>query len=160
MAKPVLTYSPSDVTIIICGFTLTGIVSASMQWHTRPFTMIKGIRGINTRCRSLDTGGTLVIELLQTSPSNSALFQILQQDRVNQSARLDVTLADTAGGSIIYSDSAYVSAFPNYDYSMGFDNRYWEIELLEVRDEKMNGESEGFIDLLGSGVDYLQRAFT
>ena len=151
MYDKVLTYTPSDVTLIICDFVVTGMISASLQWSSPPFKLIRGCRGINTRVASRDLSAVMTLELLQTTVTNEVLFQLLYQDRRNQSARLDVTLKDTSGDTILYTDSAYISAFPDMRYSEGFDNRVWKIEMLNVRDGQISSNDKGGLDIFGEG---------
>lgn len=153
----VLTYSPSDVKIIISGYTLTGVNSVTLSWNTAPFTIRRGIRGNHTRVFNRDLSATLSIEVLQTSVTNDVLFQILAQDRSKKSARIDLVFADVSGRSLLQSQEAYVSAFPEVSYSSGFNTRKWTIEILSVTDGAITGAGAQSSDLLSStfGADLL-----
>ncbi|WOZ57484.1 baseplate protein [Pseudomonas phage vB_PseuGesM_254] len=151
MFDKVLTYTPSDVTIIICDFIVTGMVSCSLQWSAPPYKLVRGCRGINTRVGSKDLSATMNLEVLQTTVTNEVLFQLLYQDRRNQSARLDITIKDNSGDTILYSDSAYVASFPDMRYSDSFDNRNWKIEMLNVRDGQISSNDKGGLDVFGEG---------
>lgn len=153
----VLTYSPSDVKIVISGYTLTGVNSVTLSWNTATFTIRRGIRGNHTRVFNRDLSARLNIEVLQTSVTNDVLFQILTQDRTKKTARIDLVLADVSGRSLLQSQEAYVSAIPEIAYSNGFNTRMWSIEILNLTDGALTGAGAQSSDLLSSsfGTDLL-----
>ena len=163
MPAPVLTYSPSDVTIILAGYTLGGVISVELEWKSRPFTFRPGIRGIHTRTFSKDLHATIRLEILQTSISNDVMSQILEQDRRNKSARLPITVKDTGGTTMYLADQAFIPAYPDTKLSRGFEVRVWEIEVFDFTDGTIGGNSraqfdlfssvEGALDFLGSAAD-------
>jgi hypothetical protein len=159
----VLTYSPSDVTIFISDYQLTGLMSVELQWTGTPFVFRRGIRGVHTRTYSNDISATLRLEVQQTSITNDVLFQILEQDRLNKSARLDVTIKDTGGSTMLQSDQGYIPRYPQIKFSHGFESRVWTIDLLTITDGFTIGGNnhagfdifssvQGAIDLLGGAA--------
>lgn len=150
MSAPVLTYSPSDVTIVIAGYTLGGVISVELEWKSRPFTFHPGIRGIHTRTFTKDLHAVIRLEILQTSISNDVLSQILQQDRRNKSARLPITVKDTGGTTMYIADQAFIPAYPNTKLSRGFEVRVWEIEVFDFTDGTIGGNSRAAFDLFAS----------
>lgn len=163
MSTPVLTYSPEDVTIILCGYTLGGILSIELRWQSRPFTFHRGIRNVHTRTFNKDMCATIHIEVMQTSVTNDVMSQILTQDRRNKSARLDVTVQDVGGTTMYQANQAYIPAYPNVKFSRGFETRIWEIEIFDLTDAFVGGNSragfdlfssvDGALDFLGGAVD-------
>lgn len=147
----VLTYSPSDVTIVLADYQLTGIMSVELQWTGTPFTFRRGIRGTNTRTYNNDNSATLRLEVSQTSITNDVLFQILEQDLANKSARLDITVKDVGGSTMFQSDQAYIPRFPSIKLSQGFENRVWTIDMLTVtKGFTIGGNSRAGFDIFSS----------
>lgn len=158
MPTPVLTYSPDDVTIILSGYTLGGILSVELIWNSRPFTFRRGIRGVHTRTFNKDLCATIRLEVQQTSPTNDVLTQILIQDRRNRSARLDITVQDVGGTTMYQANQAYIPAYPNTKLSRGFETRVWDIEVLDFTDGQIGGNNRGGFDLFSSvdgALDFL-----
>lgn len=158
MPGQVLTYSPSDVNLTICGYTCPGIISMSLVWEIAPVQMIRGIRGRNTRRFNKDLSAKLVVEVLQTSNTNDVFFQILRIDRRTGGARLDLALSDNSGRSVLQTTEAYVSEYPDLEYSMGFNPRRWAFDILSVTDGTLAGAADQAVDFLSSipGASLLQ----
>lgn len=160
----VLTYSPSDVTIILADYQLTGIMSVELQWTGTPFTFRRGIRGVHTRTYNNDISASLRLEVSQTSITNDVLFQILEQDRLNKSARLDITVKDVGGATMFQSDQAYIPRYPSIKFSQGFENRVWTIDLLTLTEGfTLGGNSHAGFDIFSSvqgAIDLLGGAAT
>lgn len=158
MPAPVLTYSPADVTIILCGYTLGGILSIELQWNSRPFTFHRGIRGVHTRTFNKDLCATIRLECQQTSVTNDVMSQILIQDRRNKSARLDLAVKDVGGTTMYQANQCYIPAYPNTKFSKGLETRTWEIEVFDFTDGMIGGNSRAGFDLFASvqgAIDYL-----
>lgn len=149
----VLTYSPSDVVVSICGYVMTGIVSIQVEWGSDSFQIRKGIRGRHTRVQSLDTSATMYLEFLQTSISNDVLNDLLLADKVYQSSRISVSLNDNSGLTKILSTEAFVSGFPQLAFSDDFSNRVWRIEMLESIAE-IKGNAKGLPDILDAASSF------
>lgn len=161
MASDILTYSPSDVKILISGYTLTGVVSVSLNWKgSRPFTVHRGIRGKNTRVYNSDRYATVVVEVLQTSITNDIFSSILMQDSQNQSARLELAVKDTSGSTYYQSTECFVGAYPDIGLSGDVQTRKWEIECLNFLRGAGNiggNARQGFdiLDSVSGAIDYV-----
>lgn len=158
MPAPVLTYAPEDVTILLSGYTLGGILSVELIWNSRPFTFRRGIRGVHTRTFSRDLCATIRLEVLQTSVTNDVLTQVLIQDRRNKSARLDITVRDVGGTTMYQANQAYLPAYPNTKFSRGFETRVWDIEVFDFTDGEIGGNNRAGFDLFSSvegAIDFL-----
>jgi len=160
MAAQVLTYSPSDVKLIISGYTLGGIMSISFRWTTPPFRMVRGIRGRNTRVYNQDRSAVIEIEVQQTSVTNDVLSSIVLLDYAQKAARLDLALSDNSGRTLIQTAEAYVTTLPDITYSSGFNVRRWTFEILEVTDGTITGAANQDSDFFSSfaGADLLNKA--
>lgn len=161
MANDVLTYAPSDVNIVLCGYQLTGISSVTLKWNSRPFTVHKGIRGQHTRVFNSDLQATIKLEVLQTSITNDILTNILIQDRRLKSGRLELTVNDTGGTTNYQTTNCFLAAYPDVSHRNGLDIRTWEIEVLGWTDGQLGGNAKEGIDIFDSIVgasDYLRGA--
>ncbi len=152
MAGSVLTYSPSDVSITISGYALTGLLRIELAWNTAPFAIVRGIRGINTRRYNRDLSAKLTVDVMQTSVTNTVLAEILAKDRLMNGARLDLTLSDASGRSTLQTAEAYITAVPDLVYSMGFDARRWVFDINSVTDGTLTGSADQQIDLFSSNI--------
>lgn len=147
MASDVLTYSPSDVNIVLCGYTLTGIDSVTLKWKSRPFTVHRGIRGQHTRVYNPDLQATIVLDVLQTSITNDILTNILIQDRRVKSGRLELAVNDTGGTTNYQSTDCFLAAYPDVKHYNGLELRTWEIEVLSWTDGQLGGNAKAGIDV-------------
>lgn len=159
MASNILTYSPSDVKLILCGYILTGIVSVTLQWKgARPFTVHRGIRGKHTRVFNPDLYATVTVEVLQTSITNDIFTSTLVQDRRNQSARLEFSVNDKSGTTFYQSTECFVGAYPDIGLSGELGTNKWEIECLDFIDGGIGGNARQGFDLFDSAsgaIDYI-----
>lgn len=143
MARETRTYSPDKVSLIISGYVVSGILEMSLEFNSDAFVMQRGIRGQNTRIYNSDSSARLTVEVLQTSPTNDILFQIVKQDKATKSARLDLVISDLSGHTILQSDSAYVTNYPNMRLSTGFNPRVWTFDMLRITDSNLTGGTTG-----------------
>lgn len=159
MASNILTYSPADVKLILCGYVLTGILSVTLQWKgARPFRVVKGIRGKHTRVFNPDLYATVVVEVLQTSITNDIFTSILVQDRRNQSARLEFGVNDKSGTTFYQSTECFLGAYPDIGLSGDLQTYKWEIECLDFIDGGIGGNARQGFDLFDStkgAIDYI-----
>jgi len=150
MSGSVLTYDPSSVTIVICGFVVPGLVSISLQWKSEVFTPVKGIRGQHTRVYNKDRYATLQLELLPTSIANDVFSDIVLQDALYKTGRLEVMLKDTSGTSRFTTTDAYFKAFPELSFNAeGITTRKWEVDILSFVSNSGNvgGNASNGIDI-------------
>lgn len=150
MSGSVLTYDPSSVTIIVCGYVIPGLVSVSLQWKSSVFNTCKGIRGIHTRVYTQDRNACLVLEVLPTSIANDVFTQIVSQDAANHAGRLEVTLKDSSGTSRFETSDAYMTTYPELSFnSEGIQTRRWQIEILSFGKNfgNIGGNSSNGIDI-------------
>lgn len=150
MSGNVLTYSPSDVTILVSGYQLSGLLSVELVWNSRPFTLYKGIRNQHTRVYNESMAATLKIAVQQTSITNDVLSAILSEDRLGNAARLEVTMKDTSGSTLYQALQCYIPAYANAKFTMGFEAREWEIEILDMTKINIGGNSKAAFDVFSS----------
>lgn len=150
MSGNVLTYSPSDVTILISGYQLSGLLSVELIWDSRPFTMYKGIRNQHTRVFNASMCATMRLNVQQTSITNDVLSQIMEADRNSNSARLELTMKDTSGTTLYQALQCYIPAYPNIKFTKGFEAREWEINILDLTTVNIGGNSRATFDVFSS----------
>jgi hypothetical protein len=158
MAGDILTYAPSTVTLVLCGYVLTGVVSINLQWKSSPFTVKRGIRGQHTRIGTKDRQSTCCIEVLQTSITNDILSEILEQDTRNYSGRLEFSVKDASGTTQWATTQCFLRAWPDAGFEAGLQTRKWDIEILSYISGKIGGNARQGFDLLDSfngAADYI-----
>lgn len=143
----IATYEPNKVTLILSGYQVTGFDSISIQYDDKPFKVIKGIRGINTRVRSSDTSATLTFSVLQTSVTNDILSEIFRQDMLKGSGRIEVSLKDASGTTEVSSSTGYIDGLPPASFSSTATSRQWTIQLLSTDTFKIGGNNLSVLSL-------------
>ena len=158
MAGDILTYAPNTVTLVLCGYVLTGVVSISLKWNSSPFTVKRGIRGQHTRIGTKDRQSTCTIEVLQTSITNDILSEILEQDTRNYSGRLEFSVKDASGTTQWATTQCFLRAWPDASFSGQLETRKWDIEVLSYISGKIGGNArQGFdlLDTFNGAADYI-----
>lgn len=156
MTASVLTYSPSDVKLIISGYTLVGLTSIGIRWNASPFTTRRGIRGVNTRTPNKDRSAVITVDMLQTSPTNELLFEILRQDLNTYGGRLNLAIVDHFGQTMVQTSSGYISEYPELIYGMDFTSRRWIFNIQDVIGGVIAGSknpADNLLDALGVRVE-------
>lgn len=128
----VMTYSPSEVTVLIEGYTIPGMLSVEVKWDQPFFKSIRGIRGQITRVRNVNLSAEMTLTLQQTSLGNSTLQSIVQADVVNGNGVFFLVLKDLGGNFQINSKKAFINGVSDIKFSNGFEDRAWSITLTEV----------------------------
>ena len=117
MAKmSISTYSPSDVKLVIGGYTIVGWDNVTISRRSQGFITIPGIRGKHTRVPSGDSSATITFSLIQTSPSNDVMSAIHELDLVEGTGRIALTLTDLSGRSVFNSIEAYIVGYPEVTF--------------------------------------------
>lgn len=137
----VFTYTPSQVKLIIGGYTVMGWDSISISRTKRGFNSVEGIRGQNTRVQNLDTSATITVPLIQTSQSNDVFTEIHRLDLINGTGRLSLMLKDNSGNSVFSSDEAYILGYPDVAYSDDIEMRVWAIFCQSTTTYLVNGNA-------------------
>lgn len=159
MASNILTYSPADVKIILCGYTLTGIVSVTLQWKgAKPFKVIRGLKGQHTRVFNPDLYATVCVEVLQTSITNDIFTSILVQDRRVQAGRLEFSVNDKSGSTFYQSTDCFLGEYPDIALHGDLETYKWNIECPTFIDGGVGGNARQGFDLFDSAngaIDYI-----
>jgi len=148
-----LTYMPHKVEFKVCDYTISGIVDISVSFPEKPFKVVRGVRGRNTRVYNADRSCTITVTLLQTTTSNYIFSDLLSNDISRNNVRLNVLLKDLEGGSVLQSEQAFITAYPDFGYSVELQNRTWVIECLTYTKVSVEGNGKSAPDLLGGALD-------
>lgn len=148
MSLEVNTYTPSDVILIFGGYRAEGWDRITISRSVEAFRPVKGIRGKHTRIRDLDTSATIVLSVMQTSPTNDYLSGILEEDFIQGTGRLEITLKDSSGESRFSSVEAYITGFPETTYAEDIEYRSWNIFCQTTDSYHLSGNEKPSNDLI------------
>lgn len=140
-------YSPKDVILTVGGYQLTGWQSITISRTVKGFTIIRGIRGKNTRVPNVDTSATITISLLQTSQGNDVLSYIHELDLEEGTGRIALMLKDNSGRSVFSSNEAYITGYPVTAFSGQFEYRNWELFAQSTNTYVVAGNAKPATDL-------------
>lgn len=151
----VLTYVPSNISLLISGYRIEGWNRISIARNSPTFKQIRGIRGKNTRVRNKDTSATLTIETIQTGLVNEVLSMVLEADEVQGTARLEISLKDMTGTGFFSTTTGYITAYPEMSYSGDIGSVVWTIACDESLLHIGNAESAA-VGIVNNGVSRLK----
>lgn len=143
----VYTYDPSKVFLFIAGYRLTGIVSIGVNFQNPTFTVVKGLRGSRARVLDKSTEVTITITANQQSMANSLLSMILEKDIQYGTGRLEISLVDNGGETLIESDNAFVEGYPNFEFGEEAGTRTWTIRCMTTRNVRIGSNFKPALDL-------------
>lgn len=146
------TYSAKDVILTIGGYQLTGWQSITISRTVKGFTVIRGIRGKNTRVPNVDTSATISISLLQTAQGNDVLSYIHELDLDEGTARIALMLKDRSGRSVFSSNEAFITGYPTATFSGQFEYRNWELFCQSTDTYTVGGNAKPASDLFDKGL--------
>lgn len=146
------TYSPKDVILTVGGYQLTGWQSINVSRSVKGFTVIRGIRGKNTRVKNVDTSATITLSLLQTAQGNDVLSYIHELDLDEGTARIALLLKDRSGRSVFSSNEAFITGYPTATFSGQFEYRNWELFCQRTGTYTVGGNAKPATDLLDSAL--------
>lgn len=114
------TYSPEEVLITLNGYRIKDFapdVFIEVIRNTPSFIDVRGIRGKGTRKGSRDKSGKIILRIMQTSPVNAVLSEIVQKDEVNYSGLLTISITDRGGSTGLLFMDCYLEAPTNMSFS-------------------------------------------
>lgn len=144
----VFTYSPESVDLIISGYKVIGWNSISAQRNTKSFTPVSGIRGKNTRIFNKDTSATVSISVARTSPVSTVFSEVVRQDSLYGTGRLQVFIRDRLGVSLIESSEAYIEGYADDVFGAEINDRVWTIHCLSTDNWNVGGNEQAQETLL------------
>lgn len=131
----VRTYDPKSVVITVGGIPMSGYADGTFCEVTRDdvaFTKVVGADGTTTRVKSNNTGGSLVITLKQSSPSNDVLSGFAQADELANAGVVPILVKDLSGNSIYFSATGWIQKVADSTFGNEINNRTWTLDLADV----------------------------
>jgi len=138
----IYTYSPEEVDLIIAGYRVTGWNSIAVSRTSKAFTMVRGIRGKNTRVRHKDSSAVIFIDVIRTSPVNTVFSAVVRDDLIYGTGRLDILLKDKNGQSLFMSNEAYIDGYPDDAFTAELNNRRWTITCQTTSEWNIAGSEK------------------
>jgi len=159
----VATYSPKDVILNIGGYQVSGWMSIAISRNSRGFTVVKGIRGKNTRVRNQDTSATLIVSLMASSQANDVFSYIHELDMQEGTGRLSLTLKDISGSSVFSTNEGYITGYPVVSKTGQIETTVWEIFAQTTVDYFVGGNTRPSTNMFDSAVteasDFISNLF-
>ena len=150
-----LTYSSSEVDVLVLGFPLEGFSSNQIITITKdetPFQYQKTMNGGISRLLRKDSTFTVNIPLAQTSPSNDILTAIHKADiLLGGIGKFNLIVKDKLGTSLFFSANSWVETIPPLVFTTGIEDRVWQIKC-SLADVTIGGNDQSLVNqLLGIG---------
>lgn len=131
----VATYDPKEVIININGIPISGFADGTFINVSREkdaFTKVIGSDGVQSRAKSNDRSGMIVLTLVQTSASNDTLSALAIADEVQNAGVAAIIVKDVGGRSTFISGNGWVRKMPDSEFSNEITNREWTLDMAEV----------------------------
>ncbi len=149
------TYSPEEVTILVMGVPLEGVVDGTFVSVTRQapvFTSSSTADGRITRTYNAADIWNIQFTLMNTSPSNGFLDKLVLLDRVTKRGKFPLMIKDGFGGTLIFSTTTWIEELPTITYGVEMTERVWTLKSANaVVSINGNDEPSGLIeDVLGT----------
>lgn len=138
------TYSPEEVTILVMGVPLEGVVDGTFVSVTRQapvFTSSSTADGRVTRTYNAADIWDIQFTLMNTSPSNGFLDKLVLLDRVTKRGKFPLMIKDGFGGTLIFSTTSWIEELPTITYGTGMTERTWVIKSANAV-VNINGNEE------------------
>ena len=135
----IYTYSPTEVDLIVAGYNVKGWNSIAVSRSATAFTLVRGIRGKNTRVRNRDTSAVIFIDVARTSPVNTVFSEVVRQDLIYGTGRLEILLKDKYGTSLYSSNEAFIDKHPDDAFTTELNNRRWTITCQSTSEWNVGG---------------------
>ena len=125
------TYDVKDVTVIVDGTPLKGFMADSKVTVSQAndnYSHMTDADGEETaRAKNNDRSGTIVITLMQTSPSNALMSEKLSADDADNSGTFDIFVKVGSSGDEHSANDAYVLKPADATYNNQIEGREWTI---------------------------------
>jgi hypothetical protein len=127
-----LTYSASQVIIIVNGVPMTGYADGDfckVEYTADPFKMYIGADGSTARSRNADHSGSIEITLMQTSPSNDILSAQAEADWLLGIGVGSAMVKDLKGSAIWSAMECWVRKPSPTAYGKEITTRTWVLDV-------------------------------
>lgn len=149
------TYSPEEVTILVMGVPLEGVVDGTFVSVTRQapvFTSSSTADGRITRTYNAADIWDIQFTLMNTSPSNGFLDKLVLLDRVTKRGKFPIMIKDGFGGTLIFSTTTWIEDLPSITYGVEMTERVWTLKSANAVVNINGNESPSSMaeDILGT----------
>lgn len=149
------TYSPEEVTILVMGVPLEGVVDGTFVSITRQapvFTSSSTADGRITRTYNAADIWDIQFTLMNTSPSNGFLDKLVLLDRVTKRGKFPLMIKDGFGGTLIFSTTTWIEELPSITYGVEMTERVWTLKSANAVVNINGNESPSSMaeDILGT----------
>lgn len=151
----VMTYSPTDVKLVVAGYPIAGWETISINRIAQGFQPIPGIRGKDTRSKNPKTSAIITVTTVMTSQTNDVLSYIHDRDLQYGTGRIVLTLKDNSGRSVFSSNEAFIQGFPEVVFSGNAEYRSWKLYCQTTETYNVGGNSRPVNSIFSSAVDFV-----
>lgn len=149
------TYSPEEVTVLVMGVPLEGVVDGTFVSVTRQapvFTSSSTADGRITRTYNAAYIWDIQFTLMNTSPSNGFLDKLVLLDRVTKRGKFPLMIKDGFGGTLIFSTTTWIEELPSITYGVEMTERVWTLKSANAVVNINGNESPSSMaeDILGT----------
>lgn len=136
MEKPLRTYSPDLISVIIDNRPITGFADGEgikVERNNDSFTRVIGMTGEGARVRSNDKSGKITLRLMQTSPDNEYLSNLAAEDELTAARAFNLLIRDQNGNSLHEAQTAWIVKPADAAYGKDLTDREWMIETDNLK---------------------------
>lgn len=148
------TYCPEEVTILVMGAPLEGLVDGtfiSVQRQSPVFTSKATADGRITRVYSAAEIWEIQFTMMNSSPSNYLLNNLVLLDKTTKRGKFPLMIKDGTGGTLIFSTSTWVEELPAVTFNTDVSERVWTLKSANaVVTIAGSGESSAVSDVLNT----------
>lgn len=145
----VKTYSVEDVVLTFGGYVLTNWDSISIRQLHPDFKIVSGIRGKNTRIRTLNTAAEIVLTIPSLSDANTVMGEISELDRIYGTGRIVLTIKDISGMEVFSTEDAFITQVPERVYGIEVPVRTWVLNCMSSKTTQSDSAGiESIFDLI------------
>lgn len=129
-------YNFKNINVIIGGIRLTGFAdgddSVAIEFSSPAVNDVSGADGDAVASLIHDYRASIIIRLLQGSPSNDVLSTISAAYKVGTVVTTPFLISDAYGRSLHAAPHVYVSTRPQGSYGQNQSNREWTLRALQM----------------------------
>jgi len=137
MAVQEFLHSIENVTLLVGGVALTALAPGNdaiiVTYKSPLFTDVAGCDGNAVASRIVDNRADVKVKLLQTSPSNEYLSEIVLSVLAGVYVPTPFLLRDVGGTTLYTAPNVYVSERPAVSYGAEQNIREWTFSALQMR---------------------------
>jgi hypothetical protein len=132
-------FDPAQVIITVGARSISGYADGTFVRVARDadtFSKYVGSDGVVARTKTNNFSGSVTITLMQTSPDNDYLTDLMTQGEQLLIAGAGVTnikITDKTGSSVFESANAWIRKPPDVEYSREFSTREWIFDVDKLR---------------------------